>query len=144
VAAHGAGAAGRARARIGVLSYGVEDVAFVRAWREGLRKLGWIEGRNLQVELRFGAGDSDRTRAYAAELVRLGPDVIFTSFRLATVAVQQQTQTIPIIFAGVGDPSTNGVVRNIARPEGNTTGFTNLNATFGGKWPELRSCAWRR
>jgi putative tryptophan/tyrosine transport system substrate-binding protein len=63
--------------------------------------------------------------------------VIVTSYRGATIAVQQQTQTIPIIFAAVGDPVAGGTVRSVARPEGNTTGFTNLNASFGGKWPEL-------
>jgi putative tryptophan/tyrosine transport system substrate-binding protein len=126
--------------RIGLLSFAADDSSLqrsaTRAFREELGKLGWIEGRNLKIDLRFGAGDPNRTRAYAAELVSLGPDVIFTSFRIATIAVQQQTQTIPIIFAGVGDPSA-GVVRNLARPEGNTTGFTNLNASTGGKWPEL-------
>jgi putative tryptophan/tyrosine transport system substrate-binding protein len=126
--------------RIGLLSFAADDSSLqrsaTRAFGEELGKLGWIEGRNLKIDLRFGAGDPNRTRAYAAELVSLGPDVIFTSFRIATIAVQQQTQTIPIIFAGVGDPSA-GVVRNLARPEGNTTGFTNLNASTGGKWPEL-------
>jgi tripartite-type tricarboxylate transporter receptor subunit TctC/ABC-type uncharacterized transport system substrate-binding protein len=127
--------------RIGVLSLAAENDFIQRdatlAFREELRKLGWIEGGNLQIDLRFGAGDPNRTRTYAAELVNLGPDVIVTSFQLSTMAVQQQTQTIPIIFAGVGDPSANGTVRNLARPEGNTTGFTNLNASFGGKWLEL-------
>jgi tripartite-type tricarboxylate transporter receptor subunit TctC/ABC-type uncharacterized transport system substrate-binding protein len=127
--------------RIGVLSLAAEDDFIQRdatlAFREELRKLGWVEGGNLEIDLRFGAGDPDRTRANAAELVSLGPDVIVTSFRLATIAVQQRTQTIPIIFAGVGDPFEDGTVRNIARPEGNTAGFANLNASSGGKWPEL-------
>jgi putative tryptophan/tyrosine transport system substrate-binding protein len=125
--------------RIGVLTFAAEEteIGRMRAFREALRKLGWIDGRTLQIDFRFGAGDPDRTRALAAELVSLGPDVIVTSFRLATTMVQQQTKTIPIIFAGVGDPVASGTVRNVARPEGNTTGFTNLNASFGGKWPEL-------
>jgi tripartite-type tricarboxylate transporter receptor subunit TctC/ABC-type uncharacterized transport system substrate-binding protein len=127
--------------RIGVLVLAAENDFMQRdatlAFREELGKLGWIEGGNLQIDLRFGAGDSSRTRTYAGELVSLEPDVIVTSFQLATTVAQQQTQTIPIILAGVGDPSADGTVRNIARPEGNTTGFTNLNASFGGKWIEL-------
>jgi putative tryptophan/tyrosine transport system substrate-binding protein len=123
--------------RIGVLTFAPVDEEAPRSLREGLRKLGWIEGRNLQIDFRFGAGDPNRTRAFAAELVSLRPEVIVTSFRIATLAAQQQTKTIPIIFAGAGDPVANGTVRNVARPEGNTTGFTNLNASFGGKWPEL-------
>jgi putative tryptophan/tyrosine transport system substrate-binding protein len=127
--------------RICVLVFAAENDFMQRdatlAFREELRKLGWIEGGNLQIDLRFGAGDSSRTRTYAGELVSLGPDVIVTTLQLATTAAQQQTQTIPIILAGVGDPSADGTVRNIARPEGNTTGFTNLNASFGGKWIEL-------
>jgi hypothetical protein len=105
--------------RIGVLVLAAEHNFMQRdvtlAFREELRKLGWIEGGNLQIDLRFGAGDSSRTRTYAGELVSLGPDVIVTSFQSATMAVQQQTQTIPIILAGVGDPSADGTVRNIAR-----------------------------
>jgi tripartite-type tricarboxylate transporter receptor subunit TctC/ABC-type uncharacterized transport system substrate-binding protein len=127
--------------RIGVLVLAAENDFMQRdatlAFREELRKLGWIEGGNLQIDLRFGAGDSSRTRTYAEELVSLGPDVIVTSFQLATRAAQQQTEAIPIIFAGAGDPSADGTVRNIARPEGNTTGFTDLNASFGGKWIQL-------
>jgi putative tryptophan/tyrosine transport system substrate-binding protein len=125
--------------RIGVLTFAAEDteIGRMRAFREALRKLGWIDGRTLQIDFRFGAGDPDRTRAFAAELVSLGPEVIVTSFRIATTTVQQQTKTIPIIFAGIGDPVASGTVRNVARPEGNTTGFTNLNASFGGRWPEL-------
>jgi len=107
------------------------------AFREGLSKLGWVEGRDLRTDLRFGAGDADAIRAYAAELVSLAPDAIVTTTVPATRAVQQQTQTIPIVFVAVGDPVANGIVKDIARPEGNATGFTNLVASFGGKWMEL-------
>ena len=125
--------------RIGVLTFAAEEteIGRMRSFQEALRKLGWIDRRTLQIDFRFGAGDPDRTRAFAAELVSLGPEVIVTSFRLATTMVQEQTRTIPVIFAGIGDPVASGTVRNVARPEGNTTGFTNLNASFGGKWPEL-------
>jgi putative ABC transport system substrate-binding protein len=85
-----------------------------------LAKFGWIEGRNLRIDLRFGAGDPDRIRTVAAELVSLAPELIVTSSGATTRAVQQHTQTIPIIFSAGGDPVAAGLVRNIARPEGNT------------------------
>ncbi len=104
---------------------------------EALTKLGWIDGRNLKVDLRFGAGDANRMRASAAELVALAPDVIVTSGAAATLALQQATQTIPLVFTGGGDAVINGLVQNIARPEGNTTGFSSSESTVGGKWLEL-------
>jgi putative ABC transport system substrate-binding protein len=100
-------------------------------------KLGWTEGRNLRIDVRFGSSDSDRVRAYAEELVSLAPDVIVTTGAAQTRAVQQRTQTIPIVFVQVGDPIASGVVNSIARPEGNTTGITNLFLTISGKWLEL-------
>jgi ABC transporter substrate binding protein len=94
----------------------------VPAFREGLAKLGWIEGRNLHVELRFGAGDLGRMRTGAAELVRLASEVIVTSQTAAARVMQQQTKTIPIVFTSAADPVVTGLVQNIARPEGNITG----------------------
>jgi putative ABC transport system substrate-binding protein len=96
-----------------------------------LANLGWAEGRNLKTEIRFGTGDPQRIRAYATELVKLNPDLIVMSFAAATKAVQRQTQIIPAIFIGVGDPVANGILRNVAHPEGNITGITNLFASFG-------------
>ena len=124
--------------RVGMLT-GLDQSyqAFAAAFREGLSKLGWVEGLNLMTELRFGAGDADAIRTYAAELVSLAPDVIVTTTVPATKAVQQQTRTIPIVFVAVGDPVDNGIVKNIARPETNATGVTNLVASFGGKWIAL-------
>ena len=124
--------------RVGMLT-GLDQSyqAFAAAFREGLSKLGWVEGHNLMTELRFGAGDADAIRTYAAELVSLAPDVIVTTTVPATKAVQQQTRTIPIVFVAVGDPVDNGIVKNIARPETNATGVTNLVASFGGKWIAL-------
>jgi putative ABC transport system substrate-binding protein len=108
------------------------------AFREAIAKLGWIEGRNLRIDLRAGAGDLNRIRAAAAELVALAPDAVVASTVVATRAMQQQTQSIPIIFIGVGgDPVAAGIVGDIARPEGNTTGFTNLFNSISGKWMEL-------
>jgi putative tryptophan/tyrosine transport system substrate-binding protein len=101
-----------------------------------MAKLGWVEGRNLRLDLRFGAGDAER-RAYAAELVNLGPDVIVAAGAPATLTVQEKTQTIPIVMIGGGDVFATGVVKNIAHPEGNVTGVTNLFGSIGGKWLEL-------
>jgi putative ABC transport system substrate-binding protein len=107
------------------------------AFQEALAKLGWIEGRNLRIDLRFAADDPYRIRAYATELVRLAPDVIVTGAAVATRAVQQQTRTIPIVFVGGGDPAAIGLVRTIARPEGNITGFSGPEPSIAGKWLEL-------
>jgi putative ABC transport system substrate-binding protein len=124
--------------RVGVMhSETTDDGSRAAALRDGLAKLGWIEGRNLRIDLRVTAGDPDRVRAYAAELVSLAPDVIVTSSVSATKAMQQQTQTIPIVMAAGGDPVSNGVLQNISRPEGNTTGFATALDSLGGKWLEL-------
>jgi putative ABC transport system substrate-binding protein len=121
--------------RVGVLA-GSDDER-MGAFREGLQKLGWIEGRNLRIDLRFTGGDPDRIRTYAVELVTLAPDVIVTTSRATTTAVQDLTKTIPIIFTAGTDPTTQGTLQNIARPEGNTTGFTGTVDSMGGKWLEL-------
>jgi putative ABC transport system substrate-binding protein len=127
--------------RIGVLAGSTEDDPATRAnltaLRDGLAKVGWIEGRNLRIDPRFTGSDPDRMQAYAAELVILAPDVIVTSSRPATTAVQEQTKTIPIIFTAGNDPVNNGLLQNIARPEGNTTGFTTFVDSITSKWLEL-------
>jgi putative tryptophan/tyrosine transport system substrate-binding protein len=128
---------GRVR-RVGWLTGGTENGLGVQRQRttmqEELAKLGWIDGRNLRFDVRFGAGDLDRTRAHAAELVRLASDVIVTSGGTATRVVQEQTQSIPIVFSSLGDPVAFGAVQNIARPEGNTTGFSTAEPSIAGKW----------
>jgi hypothetical protein len=91
---------------------------YLTALREELAKLGWIEGRNLRIDLRVTGGDADRTRAYAIELVGLAPDVIVASSRPTATAVQERTKTIPIVFTAGGDPATTGVVKNITHPRG--------------------------
>jgi putative ABC transport system substrate-binding protein len=127
--------------QIGVLTNFTEGdhvlQAYMTAFREGLTKLGWVEERNLRIELRFGGNDADRFRAYAAELVNLAPDVILTDSLAATRAAQQQTRTIPIVITGAGDVVANGIVKSLARPEGNITGITGFFSSFGGKWLEL-------
>src|SRR5262245_24198522 len=131
---------GRVR-RIGVLLFRAESDPEYQAWlaalRQKLEELGWIEGRNLRLDVRFGAADFVRMRGIAQELVGLAPDVIVVSSSAGTRALQEQTQTIPIVFTHVGDPVASGVVKGIARPEGNVTGVTNLFPSIAGKWVEL-------
>jgi len=109
----------------------------ISVFREGLAKLGWVEPRNLRIDLRFAGGEAGRIRAGAAELVSLAPDAIVSATGPATRELQRQTQTIPIIITGLGDPTAGGIVQNISRPEGNITGITNLYASIPGKWVEL-------
>jgi putative ABC transport system substrate-binding protein len=131
---------GRVR-RIGVLVGGAQndrDEQYnLGVLREHLAKLGWVEGRNLRIDLHWGAGDSERMRAAAVELAHLAVEVIITSTGAATRAAQRATQTIPIVFTAAGDPVANGLVRNITRPEGNTTGFSGSEPSVAGKRLEL-------
>ena len=127
--------------RIGILQRGDGNDPVVQvqldALREELAKLGWFDGRNVRFDHRFSADDPDRLRAHADELVRLAPDVIVASSRPATRALLQRTLTIPIVFTNVGDPVAGGVLKNVARPEGNATGATSLFHSVAGKWLEL-------
>jgi putative ABC transport system substrate-binding protein len=129
--------------RIGVLVPFDENEPVVRprlsAFTQALADLGWTAGRNVQIDLRWAGGDSDRIRALAQELVGLQPDIIFTNAAPATAAVQRDTRTIPIVFANVGDPVTSSIVARLDRPSGNTTGFANYEASMGGKWLEVLS-----
>ena len=131
---------GRVR-RIGILTRGVETdrvlQAQLGALREVLAKLGWIEGRNARFDLRLSDDDPDRLRAHADELVRLAPDIVVAGSLPATQLVLQRTRTIPIVFFNVGDPVAGGLLKNIARPEGNATGTTSLFHSIAGKWLEL-------
>jgi putative tryptophan/tyrosine transport system substrate-binding protein len=104
---------------------------------QGLAELGWVDGRNVRVNLRFANRNADRMRTLARELVGQRPDVIVVSSGAATRAVQQATATIPIIFVAVGDPVAGELMRSISRPEGNTTGVTNLYLSLAGKWLQL-------
>ena len=126
--------------RVGVLIFGRGDNRGSRAQadslREGLQELGWFEGRNLKIELRYNS-DRERIRMGAEELVRIAPDIIVANTNAATAALQQLTRTIPIIFAGVGDPVAGGLVTSLNQPGGNVTGITNLFFSLGGKWLEL-------
>ena len=133
---------GRVR-RIGLLIWLDENDPAAKsdlsAFTQALAGMGWTEGRNVRTDLRWhGSKDTNRIRALAQELVGLQPDVILASGS-AIVALQRETQTIPIVFAGVADSVANGIVTRLDRPSGNTTGFAILEATLGGKWLELLS-----
>ena len=131
---------GRVR-QIGILWRGDETDRRIQselvALREGLAKLGWIEGRNVEFDVRYSADDPDRLRAHVDDLVRLTPDVIVVSSLPTTRLMLQRTRTIPIVFMNVGDPVAGGLLQNIARPEGNATGITSVYQSMGGKWLEL-------
>jgi putative ABC transport system substrate-binding protein len=109
------------------------------AFIQALAGLGWTEDRNVRMDLLWAGDDINRTRALAQELVGLQPDIIVTGSTAATVAVQRETRTIPIVFANVADPVTSGIVSRLNQPGGNISGFANLEATLGGKWLELLS-----
>jgi putative tryptophan/tyrosine transport system substrate-binding protein len=127
--------------RIGVLmGYAEGDregQAFVTAFREGLQQLGWAEGRNVQIDARWGAGSAEPTLQYAKELVALKPDLILSHSTVTTAALLKQTRTIPVIFANVTDPIGSGFVANFPKPGGNATGFVNMEDSMSGKWLEL-------
>jgi putative ABC transport system substrate-binding protein len=129
--------------RIGVLTPANENdlvaKTYVSAFVQALANLGWTDGRNVRVDLRWGGADINRIRALARELVGLEPDIILTSGTPPTVAVQRETRTIPIVFANVADPVPNGLVERLDRPSGNVTGFAVFEASLGGKWLELLS-----
>ena len=109
----------------------IDGQAAIAALREGLRELGWTD---VRIESRWGGGDVERTRGYAAELVGLSPDVIFAYFNAQLGPLSRETRTIPIVFVGASDPVGAGYVASLARPGGNITGFTLYEPTLAGKW----------
>jgi putative ABC transport system substrate-binding protein len=111
-----------------------EAKARITAFLQGLQKLGWTEGRNLQIDYRWGTGDLQKA---ATELVALSPDVIFTTNTTAVAALQQATRSVPIVFVWVSDPVSGGFVASLAKPGGNITGFTVFDYGMGAKWLEL-------
>jgi len=128
--------------RIGVLmgypENDLEGPAFFAAFRDGLQKLGWMEGRNIQLDTRWvSPDDAEARQRFAKELVALQPDLILSSVTPTTAALLQQTRTIPIVFATVSDPVGSGFVASLARPGGNVTGFQAMLGSLGGKWLEL-------
>jgi ABC-type uncharacterized transport system substrate-binding protein len=140
--------------RIGVLiaNYAQTDregQANIAAFVDAFQRLGWINGRNVRIEYRWSAGDPERAKVAAADLVRLGPDVIVVTTSPALAELQRLTNTIPIVFSQVGDPVESGFVASLARPGGNITGFQAFEPAMGGKWlgvlkeaqPDLRRAA---
>jgi putative ABC transport system substrate-binding protein len=129
--------------RIGVLMGGNENDPVLKprlpAFTQALAALGWTDGRNVRMDVRWAGDDINRFRALAQELVGLQPDIILTGGTPPTVAVQRETRTIPIVFATVADPVASGIVARLDRPSGNVTGFANYEASLGGKYLELLS-----
>ena len=132
---------GRMR-RIGVLvgALDADDLdlqARIGAFQQGLQQLGWSNGQNVQIDIRTGAGDADRIRRYAEELVGLAPDVIFATGTSVVAPFLKATRTVPVVFTNVVDPVGAGFVDSLARPGGNVTGFVSFEYGLSAKWPEL-------
>jgi putative ABC transport system substrate-binding protein len=127
--------------RIGVLVSMVESdpkgLEYITAFAQGLAELGWAVGRNVRIEYRWGAGDLDRFRRYAAELVALSPDVVLAGAGSIVGAFQQASPTVPIVFVGTIDPVGGGYVESLSRPGTNATGFASFEFSMSGKWLEL-------
>jgi len=126
--------------RIGLLMGAADDPegqARVTALKQGLQDLGWTDGRNIQIETRFGGADAGRIRAQAAELVALAPDVLVGQTTPVVRALRQATSSIPIVVAAVNDPVEQGFVSSLAHPGGNITGFMLIDFQMVGKWLEM-------
>ena len=127
--------------RIGVLMNGAatetESQSYVAAFVQALRQLGWTEGQNLHVDVRWNAGDAQLARIYAAQLIGLTPDVILASSTTNLTVIQQATSTVPVVFVQVSDPVAQGFVKSVTKPGGNLTGFSMYEFSIGGKWVDL-------
>jgi putative tryptophan/tyrosine transport system substrate-binding protein len=128
--------------RIGVLlgattEHDPESEARLAAFRVGLKELGWFEGRNVRIDYQFAGGDADRIRTYVTELVKSAPDLIVANSSPVIAELKRATGTIPIVFAVVTDPVSQGLVASLARPGGNITGFALIEFEIIGKWLEL-------
>jgi putative tryptophan/tyrosine transport system substrate-binding protein len=127
--------------RVGVLVGYEENDRDAKVWlslfMQGLAQLGWTDGRNLRMDIRWPGGDVDRVRMLAKEIVDLRPDVILSISTPVTAAVRRETQTIPIVFAVVGDPVGDRFVASLSRPGGNVTGFMVQEPAIAGRWLEM-------
>src|SRR6516162_2685293 len=129
--------------RIGVLVGGGSDAddldlqARIGAFQQGLQQLGWTNGQNVQIDIRAGAGDADRIRRYAEELVALRPDVILATGAAVIAPLLKATRTVPLVFTNVVDPVGAGFVDSLVRPGGNVTGFVSFEYGLSAKWLEL-------
>src|ERR1700681_3525599 len=126
--------------RIGVLMTTADDREGQRrlgAFREGLEKRGWVEGKNIRIEVNWSVSDAERAGSVVNELIGRAPDLILTSGTPATSALHKATAAIPVVFTVVSEPIEQRFVQSLARPGGNITGFANLEPSLGGKWVEL-------
>jgi len=126
--------------RVGVLFGGPNDAEFrskFAAFQQTLQQLGWVEGRDIEFDIRWGSNDADRVLQEAHELVRVKPDVILVGPTNALVPLKKETDSIPIVFVQVSDPLGRGIVKSIARPTGNVTGFSNLEFSLIGKYLQI-------
>ena len=127
--------------RIGILmnlpADAPEGQSYLAAFAQGLQKLGWVVGRNVRIDIRWGAGDLDRFRQYAVELVALAPDVVVATAGSIVGALQQASRTVPVVFVTTIDPVGGGWVQSLARPGTNATGFAAHDFSMGGKWLDL-------
>jgi putative ABC transport system substrate-binding protein len=127
--------------RIGVLmnrtADDLEGQAGIAAFQQGLQQLGWSDGRNARIDIRWGENNFDRERRYAAELVALAPDIVLAAGSMSVAALQNVSRTLPIVFVGVVDPVGAGFIDTLSRPGGNTTGFMLFEYSLSGKWLEL-------
>jgi putative tryptophan/tyrosine transport system substrate-binding protein len=127
--------------RVGVLMSVLRDdlagITDFGAFRQGLADFGWVEGRNIQIEPRWPGGDVERAQMFAKELVGLKPDVLLARSTPTTAALKRETGVIPIVFVNVAEPIESGFVQTLVRPGGHITGFTNFEASIGGKWLQL-------
>ena len=131
----------RSPRRIGVLMSTAESdpetQRYIRSFQQSLQELGWVHGRNVQIEYRWGGANLDRIQIYASELVGLKPDVILAQTSLVVAPLQRETSTVPIVFMQIVDPLESGFVASLARPGGNLTGFTPFELSTATKWLEL-------
>ena len=116
---------------------GPDSEARVKVFKQALEQMGWVDGRNVQIDIRHGAGDPEAIHKYAAELAALSPDVIMTIGGTATGSMLQATRTVPIVFTIVPDPVGSGFVDGLSRPGRNATGFLQFEYSLGEKWVEL-------
>jgi putative tryptophan/tyrosine transport system substrate-binding protein len=136
-----AGAQSGPQRRVGVLMNGAatdaEAQSYMAAFVQGLRQLGWVEGENLRLDIRWNAGDAALARTYAAQLIGLMPDVILAVTTVNLEIVRQATSTAPVVFVQVSDPVAQGFVASLPKPGGNLTGFSGTEFSIGGKWLDL-------
>jgi putative ABC transport system substrate-binding protein len=127
--------------RVGVLMNGAATetapLSYLAAFVQGMRQLGWIEGQNLRIDVRWNAGDAELARTYAAQLIGVMPDVILVGSTTNLTVIRQATNTVPVVFLSVSDPVAQGFVANLTHPGGNLTGFGSFEFSIGGKWLDL-------